>query len=88
MANCQQLLLQRLQNLNHSRIEHITPQRKVTRVLNSIETNMDDFQRFTGRTSLASGHMFWYASAKHNSRNLLKALPKPKQTVEVSYWCY
>ena len=74
-----------LQNLHHARIKHITPQRRVRRVLNSIVNDEDDFQKFNGRTSLAAGHMFWYASAKHKSRMLQKALPKPKQTVEVQY---
>ena len=77
-----------LVDLDHERIKHVTPQRKVTRVLNSVEANDEEtlqFQRFNGRTSLAAGHMFWYASAKHNSRLLLKAVSKPKQTTEVIY---
>ena len=77
--------LQLLQDLQHVRIQHITPQHKVVRNLNGWypESEVVQFQSFSRRSSLAAGDMFWYASGKHNSRELLKALPKQMQVTEV-----
>ncbi|XP_040564759.2 LOW QUALITY PROTEIN: membrane-bound transcription factor site-1 protease [Lepeophtheirus salmonis] len=53
---------------NHPLVKSITPQRRVTRTLNSFTNGF--------RSPLTLGNAFWHSTGRHSSRRLLRAVPR------------